>query len=277
MTRRNRLPILFAAALLVLPVAGRAASSDQNRELQACATIAELKPEEGLESARAWMQRGGGDPARLCEALALFHKGDFPAAGKRLEDLAGALGGNDPRAEAQILARAGWAWLRAGDAARADRLYSRALERQPGDLDLFIDRAFARAEAERYWDAVADLDLVIARAPDRADAWLYRAAAHKALSNLHQAAADVGRALELRPNDPEAVLLRGNIKAAAGDVRGAAEDWRAVTRTAPDSTQARAARVNLDRLGAMPPAPQPARGQPPAKPPAATPPKAPAQ
>ena len=65
MTRRNRFPILFAAALLALPEAGRAASPDQNRELQACATVAELKPDEGLESARAWMQRGGGDPARI--------------------------------------------------------------------------------------------------------------------------------------------------------------------------------------------------------------------
>lgn len=273
MTRRNRLPILFATLLLALPVAGRTAAADQNRELQTCATIAELKPDEGLESARAWIQRGGGDPARLCEALALFHKGEFPEAGRRLEDLADGLGRDDPKAEAQILARAGWAWLRAGDAARADRLYTRALERQPGDLDLFIDRAFARAEAERFWDAVADLDLVIARAPERADAWLYRAAAHKALSNLHQASADVARVLELRPNDAEAVLLRGNIKAAAGDARGAAEDWRTVTRIAPDGTQARAARLNLDRLAAMPPPPQPARGQPPAKPPAA---KAPA-
>lgn len=276
MTQSNRIPILFAAVLLTLPTAGAmaAAPADQNRQLQTCATLAELKPDEALESARAWAQRGGGDPARLCEALALFHKGEFPAAGRRLEELAGALGREDPKAEAQILARAGWAWLRAGDSARADRLYTRALERQPDDLDLHIDRAFARAEAERFWDAVADLDLVIAKAPERADAWLYRAAAHKALSNTHQAAADVARALELRPNDPEAVLLRGNIKAAAGDARGAAEDWRAVIRIAPDGSQARAARLNLDRLAAMPPPPPPGRGQPPAKAPPA---KAPAQ
>lgn len=247
MTRFNIIALAAALSAAAFPAFG-AAGIDHNQELQACVRLAEAKPAEAMESALAWQDRGGGDLARLCQALALFHRGDFKAAGARLEELAPLLGRNDPKGEAGILARAGWAYLRAGDAGHADRLYTAALDRQPDDVDLHIDRAFARAEAERYWDAVADLDTAIRNAPARADAYLYRAGAYKALSNLRQAAADVSRALELRPGDPEAVLLRGNVKAAAGDTAGAADDWRTVTRIAADTTAAKAARTNLDRL-----------------------------
>ncbi|MBP2291857.1 hypothetical protein [Azospirillum rugosum] len=266
MTQRNAyvpakvLAKAFAAGLALLTagtVAGTAAAAsdpaaasrgiDHNRELQACLTLAERKPSEAFESALTWQDRGGGDLARLCQALALFHKGDFKAAGARLEELVPALGKDDPKAAASLLGRAGWAWLRAGDDARAERLYSQALERQPNDVDLYIDRAFARGEAERYWDAIADLDTALAKDPKRADAYLYRAGAHKALANDRQAIADIDQALQLKPNDPDAILLRGNIKAQVGNVAAAKDDWQLVQRLAPDTSAARTAQINLDR------------------------------
>ncbi len=259
MTRRNAYLLPAALALALLAAGPAAAAIDHDQPLKSCLALAERRPAEAMDSARAWQERGGGDLARLCEALALFHKGDFAAAGARLEELAPALGRDDPKAAASILGRAGWAWLRAGDHPRAERLYSQALERQPDDVDLRIDRAFARAEAERFWDALADLDAAIARDPGRADAYLYRAAAHKALANDRQAAADVDRTLELRPGDPEALLLRGNIKAQGGNLAGAREDWTLIRRLAPDSAVARSAGVNLERVARME---APAKGAP---------------
>lgn len=261
MNRRNAYLITAALALLsVSPVttlpASAAPAVDHNREFQACLTLAEKHPAEALESAQTWLNRGGGDHARLCQALALFHKGDFTTAGTRLEELAPVLGKDDPKAGASILGRAGWAWLRAGDNARAERAYSRALALQPGDVDLLIDRAIARAETERFWDAVADLDAALAKDPRRPEAYLYRAAAHKALANDRQALADIDRALELRPGDPDALLLRANIKAQAGNLASAREDWGQIVRNAPDSGAAKTARANLDR-SAKAPAPAP--------------------
>lgn len=246
--------LLLAGPALAAQPAAQPAAADS--ELKACLTLAEAQPDAALERARGWEAAGGGDPAKLCFALALFHRGDFAEAGRRLEDMAFTLGREDKRAGASILGRAGWAWLRAGDSARAERLYSAALEYQPGDADLLIDRAIARAEAERFWDALDDLTAVLAKDPRRADAWLYRAAAHKALSNTRQALADVAQALELKPGDPEALLLRGNLKALIGDGKGARDDWKLVMRVAPDSGPARAARSNLEgmeRAGAAPP------------------------
>jgi tetratricopeptide (TPR) repeat protein len=253
------LPLLLAGPALAADPAPAPASADG--ELKACLTLAEAQPDAALERAKGWEAKGGGTPAQLCHALALFHRGDFAEAGRRLEDMAFALGKEDPRAGASILGRAGWAWLRAGDAARAERLYSAALEYQPGDADLLVDRAIARAEGERFWDAIDDLNAVIAKDPKRADAWLYRAAAHKALSNNRQALADVAQALELKPGDPEALLLRGNLKALIGDAKGARDDWKLVMRVAPDSGPARVARSNLEgmeRAGAAPNEPAPA-------------------
>ncbi|WP_376957982.1 hypothetical protein ABNQ39_13085 [Azospirillum sp. A26] len=226
---------------------GQPSTLDRNRELQACAAKAEANPDAAMADARRWQQQGGGDSAKLCEALALFHAGDFKAAGAQMEALVPTLGKDDPRAAASLLGRAGWAWLRAGDQGRAERLYSAALDKTPGDVDLLIDRAFARAEGERFWDAVADLDAALTRDPKRADAYLYRASAQKALSNYRQALADIDQALELKPGDPEAILLRGNVKALGGNLGAARDDWSLARRVAPDSEWGRAAADNLAR------------------------------
>ncbi len=263
MTRRNAYLTLAVLSLLTAtpalaadPAPGLAPSKapatvDLNRELKSCAAQAETSPDAAFEAALRWQDKGGGDFARLCQALALFHKGDFKAAGGRLEELAPILGKDDPKAAASILARGGWAWLRAGDQARAERLYSAALAQQPGDVDLMIDRAFARAEGERFWDAIADLDAALAKDPTRADAYLYRATAQKALSNYRQALADIDQALERKPGDPEAILLRGNVKALSGAVNAAKDDWALVKRLDPDGESGRAAAVNLDRVATM--------------------------
>lgn len=249
MIRRNLFyPLLTLSLLLARPAAADA-------DLQDCLKLAEMQPDAAVERAAGWQAKGGGTPAKLCHALALFHRGDFAEAGRRLEEIATDLAQADPRAGASVLGRAGWAWLRAGDAARAERLYTAALEHQPGDADLLVDRAIARAEGERFWDAIDDLSTVIAKDPTRADAWLYRASAHKALSNTRQALADVAQALELKPGDPEALLLRGNVKALSGDAKGARDDWKLVARIAPDSAPARVARSNLaglERAGVAP-------------------------
>ncbi|WP_448191679.1 tetratricopeptide repeat protein [Azospirillum sp. sgz301742] len=264
MIRRKHFPWAFSPFVaLPLLLAGPAlAAAPDSEELKACLTLAEAQPDAALERAKGWEDKGGGNPAKLCSALALFHRGDFAEAGRRLEDLATTLGHEDKRAGASLLGRAGWAWLRAGDNARAERLYSAALEYQPGDADLLVDRAIARAEGERFWDAIDDLNAVLAKDPKRADAWIYRAAAHKALSNNRQALADVAQALELKPGDPEALLLRGNLKALIGDGKGASDDWKLVVRVAPDSSPARVARSNLEGIersgGAPKSAPAPA-------------------
>jgi tetratricopeptide (TPR) repeat protein len=236
-----------------------ALAAEPGRDLPGCLRRAETSPEAGFEWALGWEDSGGGEAARLCQAMALYHRGEFQAAATRLEDLAAAPSAG--AAAPDLWARAGWAWVRADRAAEAERAYGEAISRRPKDPELRIDRAIARAGAERYWDAIQDLDAALALAPGAAEALVLRAEAHRALGNLAQAQADVARALESKPDDPDALLLRGNLRASAGDLPGAREDWRRVARLDPDTTAARAARDNLARTEAAPAAATPPAGQ----------------
>ncbi|HYD32722.1 MAG TPA: tetratricopeptide repeat protein [Azospirillaceae bacterium] len=249
MAKDNR-PTLAALALAAALAFPAPAATAGGQDLAACLKAAETVPDTGLEKARDWENRGGGDRAKLCHAMALFHGGQFAPAGERLEALVETLGRDDAQGAATLLSRAGWAWLRAGQAARAERAYTQALARLPEDEDILIDRAIARAGQEKYWDAVADLTTVLNKAPQRAEAWLYRASAYRHLGNLELALGDVGRALALKPNDPEALLLRGNLQAQDGDAMAARADWRQVIKLAPTAPEARSAEANLKRLDA---------------------------
>lgn len=224
--------------------------------LASCLEQARIDPPAARAKAEKWLDESKGSPAaRLCMAMALFHDRAFPEAAERLEALADERMEGDPTDAVGLLGQAGWAWLRAGEAAKADSAYSRALEKRPDDPDMWIDRAFARAEVERYWDAIDDLDRAVSLAPDRFEAYLYRAAARQALSQPKAALEDVALSLERNPDDPRAILLRGNIKGESGDLPGAKADWELTVRLdghpdGADGPSARAARFNLDRLEA---------------------------
>jgi tetratricopeptide (TPR) repeat protein len=220
------------------------------RESTACLKLAERAPDAAFDSALTWEDRGGGDMARLCQAMALFHQGQFQAAAMRLEDLVPTLGSNTAEGASSLFARAGWAWLRAGNTDRAERAYGAALERTPRDPQLLIDRAFARAEAGRHQDAITDLNRAIELVPNNAEPYLYRAGAYRSLGNQSKAMEDVDHALALAPSNPEALLLRGNLRAADGNQDGARADWQMVTKVDPDTASARAASDNLRRLQA---------------------------
>lgn len=257
MTSRNVSFAGLAAALCFAAAALPAHAADSDFRLTACLERARLDPPAARASAEKWLtEEQGGDAAALCVAMAAFHDGAFADAADRLEKLAvlqsqGQAPGRDAAA-ARLYAQAGWARLRAGTADAADRLYSLALEKTPQDADLWIDRAIARAEAERFWDALADLDRAAALAPARPEPHVYRASAHKALGQPRAALLDLERALELRPDDPQAVLLRGNVKAESGDLAGAEADWTLTVRLdKEDRGFGRAASANLARLRAQ--------------------------
>ena len=151
------------------------------RESTACLKLAERAPDAAFDSALTWEDRGGGDMARLCQAMALFHQGQFQAAATRLEDLVPTLGSDTAEGASSLLARAGWAWLRAGNPDRAERAYGAALERTPQDPELLIDRAFARAEARAIPGRGGRPEPGYRTGAEKADPYLYRAGAYRSL------------------------------------------------------------------------------------------------
>ncbi|MDR3516416.1 MAG: tetratricopeptide repeat protein [Azospirillaceae bacterium] len=240
--------VASGAARAAKPLPSVAPSADKAAELSRCLQQAEQAPEAALQTAQNWEQHGGGDSARLCQAISRFDRGDYQIAAQLFEAIATQT--KDPIGAAGLWDRAGWAWLQGEQHDKAQQAYNRAVARQPNDPDLLIDRAFALAAAEKYWDAIDDLTRAATIAPQRFEPWLYRAAAQRALGNFAQARDDIAQALKRAPDNADTLLLYGNLQAASGDRAEAAAAWRRVIAVSPNSDNARTATGNLARMAA---------------------------
>jgi len=239
--------ISLAVALALL--AGTAlAAENEIADYDTCTALVKRDPEAGFESAIAWRDAGGGNAARHCVALALWALGQAKDAADRLEALARDMAEAEPYMRARLLDQAGLARLDGGNARAAAATISAALDLDPDNAELLIDRAEALAAANAYWEAIDDLNRAIDLAPGRADAYAFRAAAYRYVGSLELAIADANRAVALAPSDPSALLERGNVRRLMGDAAGARADWLAVATLAPKTPAAEAARTNLERL-----------------------------
>ena len=221
--------------------------AQSTREYAACMRLARVSPQEGFESALAWGDAGGEGAAKHCAAVALFTMGHYREAAKRFEDLSMFAAG-EAVLRAQLLAQAGQSWHQAGEIDRAFTTYSVALEINPGDPDILIDRAMGLAERGQYAKSVEDLNAALLTDGDLVDALVLRASAYRYLDALDQAFEDVSRVLELSPHHPEALLERGNILRLRGDRAGARRDWLALLRMYEGTPAADAAQRNLETL-----------------------------
>jgi regulator of sirC expression with transglutaminase-like and TPR domain len=165
------------------------------------------------------------------------------------------------RMRAGVLIQAGQAWLMADDADRAYRAQTRALEFEPDNVELLVDRSITLAGVGRFWESIDDLNRASDLSGPRADILVYRATAYRFVEAYDLAMEDVNRALQLEPNHPEGLMERGILRYQEGDLRGARADWQAVIDLAPNTPAAVAARENLWRTeNPETPIPQPSPG-----------------
>ncbi len=240
---------LLLAGMAAAPLPASAQAMFTGRA--ACLQRAEDLPDFAFEEAKLWEKQGGAADARLCQALALMLRGDWELAAPKLEASAQELTRDSAAARADLWSRAALSWLNAHKLDQADAAYGKALALMPDDIQILTDRAIARASAERYWEAIEDLDKVIAKAPKQAEAWLLRAQAHRILALNSKAMDDVEMALSLAPQNGQALLLRGNLRADAGDGVRAKADWESVRRVAPGTPAAENATDNLNALSRL--------------------------
>lgn len=241
-------PRLIACVLsaLLAATAAQAAESAAVRDYDGCMKLVGERPEDALEGALGWEQAGGGSGARHCAAMALAAMGNFPDAADQLESLAWDLPEETPDAtRAQVLAQAGQFWLDARQLAKADALFSAAIDLAPRDPELRIDRAMTHAAAGRYQDAVIDLSAGILLDPGSTEALVLRASAFRHTDRPAEASEDIERALSMAPEHAGALLERGILRMEAGDAKGARADWHAVIEHHPNGPAADAAKQHL--------------------------------
>lgn len=237
------LPFLLLSGVLLLPQPAAA----QNR-YESCMQAVQTQPEEGLQQATAWHEESGSMAARHCAAAALGALGRFAEAAEHQRAVADAV---DAQSRPPVLAELGWLWMLAGEPAQAEAAQSEALDIRADDVELRIDRAIARAELSRWWDAIDDLNRAHELAPERSEVLVLRAEAYRRVEAPELALDDLERVLALEPENAEALMQRGLVRFEQGDPEAAAEDWRRVVELAPQSEAGQVAQQNLQQLEAQ--------------------------
>jgi len=218
---------------------------------QGCLSMARETPERGFEFSGMWLGLNGGEPARHCQAVALIGLNAFGEAATRLEEMAED-SNESTVVRAGLLAQAGQAWVLEGELERAYAAQTTALDLLPlidrRRIGVLIDRASTLASVQNYWEALDDLNDVIAADPDNADALAFRASAYRYVNALELAMEDANRALRVDPDNAAALLERGNIHQTNGEKTAARQDWLTAIQLDPDSPAAVTARANIERL-----------------------------
>ncbi|MCF8467758.1 MAG: hypothetical protein K9G33_10190 [Sneathiella sp.] len=252
MFRKTLAYILSFTILFVFASTAAAAGSPEFRtqetEYRTCLKLTKREPEIAYETALAWRDSGGGFPARHCAALALVEMKKYLHAALKLEELAKDMQSSGSALLIPVLSQTANVWLLADNYERANAVATAALEIEPENIDLLVDRSRIFAKTGDYKKAFADLDLALKLDPARADALTFRAAAWRQLGNNTRALEDVELALSLQPDQLDALIERGILYKSAGKNDLARTDWMKVLELAPNSPAGDAARVNLENL-----------------------------
>ena len=236
---------LFLTWFILNPIAVHSSESEQSIKYDACLRLAETNPIKGYKKGLEWYAANGGVAARHCMAVSILFGGDNLNGASRLEVLERDIPKEKTVLRSQILAQAGQALLMEGLVDRSSQLLTKAINLNPENPELYLDRATIRIERFEYIQALKDLDQAIVLDPSFGDAYLYRAYVKRDSKDIAGALTDINSVLELLPGLPVAVLERGSLKELIGDKNGARKDWETIIKQAPSSEEAKAARKKI--------------------------------
>lgn len=207
--------IPFALSVFLLGTSAQAAIDPRDAaRLQECMTKTETKPEEALEDGFVWRSQGGAIFAEQCIAVARIEGGDIGGGAERLTALASAPDAGDVDQRVLIMARAANAWLMIEEFTSAQKVLDAALKLKPGEPDLLIDRARAKAGQGLWAEAQADLTACLSVRPLDVLALRLRAETLLQQKSYEAAELDIAQALRLAPKEVDNWLVRGRIQEA---------------------------------------------------------------
>ena len=239
------LPLIW---LILKPLAVYSSESEQSIKYDACLRLAETNPIKGYKNGLEWYAANGGVAARHCMAVSILFGGDNLNGASRLEALERDIPKEKTVLRSKILAQAGQALSMGGLVDRSSQLLTKAINLNPENPELYLDRATVRIDQLKYTQALNDLNQAITLDPNFGDAYLYRAYVKRDIKDIAGAVTDIKHVLELLPGLPVAVLERGSLKELIGDKNGARKDWKTIIKQAPASEEAKAARKKIIEL-----------------------------
>lgn len=124
------------------------------------------------------------------------------------------------------------AWVKSGDA----------------EIDKLVGLAIAGMQEGNHADALAVLDVVVAKKPDYAEGWNKRATVLYLMGELDRSIADIRQVLLLEPRHFGAISGLGLIEVAKGDPKGAIEAYRKVIEIYPMNATAKQSIESLEKV-----------------------------
>lgn len=115
------------------------------------------------------------------------------------------------------------------------------------DTKILLEEAKTTFNANKFDEAIAKLNPIIAREPANEEALTYRARAYIILKKISEADADANRVLSINPKNLFALNVRGMIKAANKDHNGAMEDFTQAVTIDPNFFRAYANRARAKK------------------------------
>ncbi|MGL6042709.1 MAG: tetratricopeptide repeat protein [Sandaracinobacteroides sp.] len=246
-------PLIAVLALLAAPVLAQQTPALQNpgetldpaldrARYEGCIRAIQTNATKAEQFALEWQLRGGGLPARHCQALAQLQQQNYPAAAATLARAAQAAEAQKSPLVADFWGQAGNAAFLAGDSKGAAGYFTSAITAAgpfapQRTAALLIDRARVHADAQDLPAARADLDKALALNANDSTAWLLSAALARRQGDLPRARLEIARAVALNPADADVLFEGGNIAAMSGDQAAARRHWEAALKAGP-GTQA---------------------------------------
>jgi tetratricopeptide (TPR) repeat protein len=123
------------------------------------------------------------------------------------------------------------AWIKSGDA----------------EIDKLVGLAIVGMQEGNHTDALAVLDVVVAKKPDFAEGWNKRATVLYLMGELDRSIADIRHVLLLEPRHFGAISGLGLIEVAKGDPKGAIEAYRKVIEIYPMNSNAQKSIESLEK------------------------------
>ncbi|MBN1827814.1 MAG: tetratricopeptide repeat protein [Deltaproteobacteria bacterium] len=130
----------------------------------------------------------------------------------------------DSKTTAAIYGWRGLAWAGKGSYDKALEDLSQAIEKNPADGTLWLNRGSALRKKKDYGKAIEDYTAALARNPDSYAAHLYRGISWQELKNLENALKDLSRSIEIDPQRPAAYYQRALLFIEQGDGAKALKD-----------------------------------------------------
>jgi tetratricopeptide (TPR) repeat protein len=148
---------------------------------------------------------------------------------------------------AKIHANLGLALQREGQFAKSLCYFRRAVERDPGDVQLWRHLANAYAGDEDYASAIACCERVVALEPGQPQSHIDLGGAMLDDNRLEEAGVCFRRALELQPDSLEGLLQQGGLHAVLGELAEAEGCYRRAREAHPDAPAPLTCLANLLR------------------------------